>query len=249
MDVQDAVDRAGALRRHPVRPQRGQRARSACSAATAAASALRAEPQRRSIPFQQKSIARSTSSARGTSRLVVPPVRQRLDAAREQRGVHLQRAARRDRALSGSAAISAAITADRLRLHALDHVADLGVGRVAEQRAPRVAVVLDEGQERVDAAAQPRLAVGARQRVGPQPARRSRRRAPPRATRAARAWTRSARRSAPWRPPPRRRSRPATRRGSRGRRRPPRRRRGAPRGAGRPAGGGGTGTVPGMDHD
>src|SRR5262249_27801121 len=45
-----------------------------------------------------------------------------------------------------------------LRLHARDERGDLRVGGVAEQRAPRLAVLLDVGQEGVDAAAQPLLA-------------------------------------------------------------------------------------------
>jgi HD-GYP domain-containing protein (c-di-GMP phosphodiesterase class II) len=68
MDVQDAVTELCALRRLPVRPQRGQRADRPARP--------RRPPRQRdelsrsdSIPFQQKSIARSTSSARGTSRL------------------------------------------------------------------------------------------------------------------------------------------------------------------------------------
>ena len=44
--------------------------------------------------------------------------------------------------------------ARRLLAHARDRLDDLGVGGVAEQRAPGVAVLLDERQERVDAAAQ-----------------------------------------------------------------------------------------------
>jgi len=51
--------------------------------------------------------------------------------------------------------------ARRPGLDARDQRSDLGVGRVAEQRPPRLAALLDEAQERVDPVAQallPRLA-------------------------------------------------------------------------------------------
>ena len=75
-------------------------------------------------------------------------------------------------------AISAAMTPVAWACTRSIEVADLRVGRVAEQRAPRVAVLLDEGQERVDAAAQPLLARRARLRRWPAAGGRSRRRAP-----------------------------------------------------------------------
>jgi len=48
--------------------------------------------------------------------------------------------------------------AGRTRLDARDERRDVRIGGVAEQRAPRLAVLLDEAQERVDAVAQPLLA-------------------------------------------------------------------------------------------
>jgi hypothetical protein len=57
----------------------------------------------------------------------------------------------------------------RLGLHALDDVAHLGVGGIAEERPPSLAVLLDEGEEGVDTAAQALLARRARRGAGLQP--------------------------------------------------------------------------------
>src|SRR4051812_46020199 len=92
-----------------------------------------------------------------------PPVGQRLAGARRQLGVHLD-------VLLGDAGAAGGHErhdrARRLTLQPVDERRQLRVGRVAEERAPGLAALLDPAEERVDAAAQPLLARRARRRVG-----------------------------------------------------------------------------------
>ena len=249
-----AIGELVALRRHAVRPEGHRGAdRLPLLAAPDRPGQRRLSPRRRALsatilprltsspcetrsrPIQQNSIARSTTVSRGMLGWSVHQCASTWIAAGQQLPLHLEE----QRALLGgdagsrgvSAAISAAIDAGGLLAHARDRLGDLGVGGVAEQRAPRVAVLLDEAEERVDAAAQALLPGRPGLGVGLQGAGRSRPRAARRARRAARACSRSARRSAPSRRPRRRRSRRARRRGSPSARRPRSRLRAARRGA------------------
>ena len=101
MDVQDAVTELVRCAGTQFDPQRGQRARRParprrppprrCGLSRSDADPVPAELDRAVDELRARHV-----------RLVVPPVRQRLDAAGEQRGVHLAASARRGRALSGS---------------------------------------------------------------------------------------------------------------------------------------------------
>jgi hypothetical protein len=95
--------------------------------------------------------------------VVVPPRGEGLHRARQQLGVDLHadavvgRARGEVRRRVGVGREQARDHRRRLGLQPGDERADLRVGRVAEQRAPRLAVGLDEPEEGVDAGAQPLL--------------------------------------------------------------------------------------------
>src|SRR3954463_7736491 len=92
--------------------------------------------------------------------MVVPPRGERLDRPREHLCVDLEAgAAVVDRRAARPGGDQARDDAGRPALDARDERPDLRVGGVAEQRAPRLAVLLDEREERVDAVAKALLAV------------------------------------------------------------------------------------------
>ena len=149
---------------------------SAGQAPRAARRPRRAPSLTRSIPSQQNSIARSRTTSRGTCWWSC----HQLPSAWIEPGEQLRVRLERQRALTGVAlGVLADVRvgghelgddADRLLLDAGDRVGDLRVGRVAEERLPGVAVLLDERQERVDPAAQPLLPRGPGLGVRLQPA-------------------------------------------------------------------------------
>ena len=114
---------------------------------------------RRSTPCQQNSIARSTSTSRGTSWWSCHHRRQRLHSARQQLRVDLDLQLALGRVERAPALKSDAMRpADDRRGSTLDRADALrhvGVGR--RGRAATPAVLLDEAQERLEARAQPAL--------------------------------------------------------------------------------------------
>ena len=153
--------RAGALRGLAVRPadRRGARrppARRRRPVHRLAPTAPRYAPVWARIPTQQKSIAR-----RRGSRAARPGGRATSWPATAPRPTASRRASRCLLALARRVGVGRDERGDDgggLGLDALDDVAHLGVGGVAEERPPRLAMLLDERQEGVDAAAQALLA-------------------------------------------------------------------------------------------
>ena len=142
-------------------------ARAACG--TAAAEVRRGGARERRVRVRRGPVPAELHRAVDEHRardlaVVVPPRRERLHGAGQHLGVDLdpRRAVRgAGREVRGRVEVGGDQPRDdarRLGLDAGDQRGDLGVGGVAEQRPPRLAALLDEAQERVDAVAQALLA-------------------------------------------------------------------------------------------